>query len=76
MIDALGTESQKKRYVKNLIDRHWGATMVLTEPDAGSDVGAGRTKARHVEGDVWELEGVKRFITNGDFNFLNANSIL
>ena len=42
--------------------------MVLTEPDAGSDVGAGRTKARHVEGDVWELEGVKRFITNGDFD--------
>jgi alkylation response protein AidB-like acyl-CoA dehydrogenase len=42
--------------------------MVLTEPDAGSDVGAGRTKARHIEGDVWEIEGVKRFITNGDFD--------
>ena len=28
-----------------MIDREWGATMVLTEPDAGSDVGAGRTKA-------------------------------
>jgi alkylation response protein AidB-like acyl-CoA dehydrogenase len=64
----LGTESQKKRYVSNFLERHWGATMVLTEPDAGSDVGAGRTKARHVEDDVWEIEGVKRFITNGDFD--------
>lgn len=42
--------------------------MVLTEPDAGSDVGAGTTKARHIEDDIWELEGVKRFITNGDFD--------
>jgi alkylation response protein AidB-like acyl-CoA dehydrogenase len=54
--------------VRNVIDRRWGGSMVLTEPDAGSDVGAGRTKARHVRGDEWELEGVKRFITNGDFN--------
>lgn len=69
VIDALGTEDQKRRFVNNIIDRHWGATMVLTEPDAGSDVGSSRTKARHVEGDVWELEGVKRFITNGDFDF-------
>ncbi len=48
-----------------MVDRNWGETMVLTEADAGSDVGAGRTKAvnsltaRH-------LDGVKRFITNGD----------
>jgi alkylation response protein AidB-like acyl-CoA dehydrogenase len=42
---------------------------VLTEPGAGSDVGAGTTKARPVSGDVWELEGVKRFITNGDFDY-------
>ncbi len=68
IIDRLGTESQRKRYVETMLDRHWGGTMVLTEPDAGSDVGAGRAKARHVEGDVYELEGVKRFITNGDFD--------
>ncbi len=42
--------------------------MVLTEPDAGSDVGAGRTKAKLLEDDIWEIEGVKRFITNGDFD--------
>ena len=68
IIHELGTESQKKRYVNNILDHFWGATMVLTEPDAGSDVGSGRAKARHIEGDVWEVEGVKRFITNGDFD--------
>ena len=68
IIDRLGTESQKQRYCAHIVERRWGGTMVLTEPDAGSDVGAGRTKARHVEGDVWEIEGVKRFITNGDFD--------
>jgi alkylation response protein AidB-like acyl-CoA dehydrogenase len=68
IIDQLGTEAQKKRYVQNMLDQHWGATMVLTEPGAGSDVGAGTTKATHVKGDEYLLEGVKRFITNGDFD--------
>lgn len=67
-IERLGTEEQKRRFIKPTLERGWGGTMVLTEPDAGSDVGAGRTKARHVEGDIWEIEGVKRFITNGDFD--------
>lgn len=67
-IDGMGTEAQKQRFVQPILDRHWGGTMVLTEPNAGSDVGAGRSKARHIEGDVYELEGVKRFITNGDFD--------
>jgi len=40
--------------------------MVLTEPDAGSDVGSGRSKAT-LQGDgSWHLEGVKRFITSGE----------
>lgn len=68
IIDALGTPAQKQRYVKPMIEQHWGATMVLTEPGAGSDVGAGTTRAKHVGGDEWHLEGVKRFITNGDFD--------
>jgi hypothetical protein len=68
IIDALATESQKKRFVGPMMERRWGGTMVLTEPDAGSDVGAARTKARHVKDDVWAIEGVKRFITNGDFD--------
>ena len=36
---------QQKHWAAMAIERNWGATMVLTEPDAGSDVGAGRTKA-------------------------------
>jgi len=74
IVQQLGTETQKVRFMNNILDRCWGATMVLTEPDAGSDVGSGRTKARHVKDDEWELEGVKRFITNGDFD--SAENIL
>jgi alkylation response protein AidB-like acyl-CoA dehydrogenase len=61
----LGTDEQKE-WAKLFADKHWGATMVLTEPDAGSDVGAGRTKAFRQEDGSWRLEGVKRFITSGD----------
>ncbi|MHA6801643.1 acyl-CoA dehydrogenase [Bounagaea algeriensis] len=60
-----GTEEQQ-RWAQLMIDRGWGATMVLTEPDAGSDVGAGRTKAVEQEDGSWHLEGVKRFITSAD----------
>ena len=67
-VDRLGTEEQKARFVQATIDNLWGGTMVLTEPGAGSDVGAGRAKARHIEGDLWEIEGTKRFITNGDYD--------
>ncbi len=68
IIDELGTDAQRARFVGPALERHWGGTMVLTEPDAGSDVGAGRTKARPVGDGVWEIEGVKRFITNGDYD--------
>jgi alkylation response protein AidB-like acyl-CoA dehydrogenase len=60
-----GTEEQR-RWAQIMIDRGWGATMVLTEPDAGSDVGAGRTKAVQQEDGSWHIDGVKRFITSGD----------
>ena len=49
-----------------MIEKRWGATMVLTEPDAGSDVGAGRTKAFDNGDGTWRIEGVKRFITSGE----------
>jgi len=60
-----GTPGQQ-RLAKTMIDRGWAGTMQLTEPDAGSDVGSGTTKAVHVEGDLYHLEGVKRFITGGE----------
>ena len=60
-----GTE-RDQRIAQIMIDRRWGATMVLTEPDAGSDVGAGRTRAIPQPDGSWHLEGVKRFITSGE----------
>lgn len=72
-IHRLGTQGQKDRYLPHFIDRDWGAAMVLTEPDAGSDVGAARTKAWHVEDDIWQIEGVKRFITNGEYDAVENN---
>ncbi len=61
----LGNEDQKKM-AERMIDGQWGATMVLTEPDAGSDVGAGRTKAFDNGDGTWRIEGVKRFITSAE----------
>jgi alkylation response protein AidB-like acyl-CoA dehydrogenase/soluble P-type ATPase len=62
---TLGTEDQKKM-AGHMVNRHWGATMQLTEPDAGSDVGAGRTKAVQQADGTWHITGTKRFITSGD----------
>ena len=61
----LGNEEQKK-IAQLMVDNLWGATMVLTEPDAGSDVGAGRTKAFDNGDGTWRIEGVKRFITSAE----------
>ncbi|MFD3991899.1 acyl-CoA dehydrogenase [Streptomyces sp. NPDC058548] len=60
-----GNEAQKK-VAQIAVEKRWGSTMVLTEPDAGSDVGAGRTKATQQEDGSWHIEGVKRFITSGE----------
>ncbi|MFE7597479.1 acyl-CoA dehydrogenase [Streptomyces sp. NPDC057494] len=60
-----GNEAQKK-VAQIAVEKRWGSTMVLTEPDAGSDVGAGRTKAIQQEDGSWHIEGVKRFITSGE----------
>ena len=69
IMDELCTEEQKAFWVTPMIERRWGATMVLTEPDAGSDVGAGRTKAIDQGDGTWHIVGNKRFITNGDFDW-------
>ncbi|MEE4022180.1 acyl-CoA dehydrogenase [Gordonia sp. PKS22-38] len=60
-----GTDEQKK-WAAICSERGWGATMVLTEPDAGSDVGAARTKAVEQSDGTWHIDGVKRFITSAD----------
>ncbi|MCE5287850.1 MAG: acyl-CoA dehydrogenase [Nocardiaceae bacterium] len=68
-----GTDEQKK-WAEVAAERGWGATMVLTEPDAGSDVGAGTTKAVQQADGTWHIEGVKRFITSADADDLFENT--
>jgi len=65
-----GTPLQQ-RMAETMIEKQWGSTMVLTEPDAGSDVGAGRTKAILQEDGSWHLEGVKRFITSAESDLVD-----
>ena len=57
---------QQKQWAGEGVERGWAGTMVLTEPDAGSDVGAGRAKAVEQPDGTWHIEGVKRFISGGD----------
>jgi alkylation response protein AidB-like acyl-CoA dehydrogenase len=69
VIAAEGTPEQMEKWAIPMVENRWGATMVLTEADAGSDVGAGTSKAVHLEGDAYHLEGVKRFITSGENDY-------
>jgi alkylation response protein AidB-like acyl-CoA dehydrogenase len=65
VIHRNGNERDKK-IAQHIVDNGWLTTMVLTEPDAGSDVGAGRTKATPNADGTWNIEGVKRFITSAE----------
>lgn len=60
-----GTDEQKA-FARMWVDRNWAGSMILTEPDAGSDVGAGTTKAIDQDDGTWHIAGVKRFITGGE----------
>jgi alkylation response protein AidB-like acyl-CoA dehydrogenase len=62
---------QQKRLAKLMVEKHWGCTMVLTEPDAGSDVGAGKAKAVQLPDGTWQVSGVKRFITSAEADFFD-----
>jgi alkylation response protein AidB-like acyl-CoA dehydrogenase len=64
---------QQKRWAEIAIERNWGSTMVLTEPDAGSDVGAGRAKAVQQPDGTWHIDGVKRFITGAAQDDMTEN---
>ncbi|MFF2407934.1 acyl-CoA dehydrogenase [Streptomyces sp. NPDC058092] len=65
VLQRLGTDRQRQ-LARVMVERQWGATMVLTEAEAGSDVGACRTRAVRQEDGTWHIEGVKRFITSGE----------
>ena len=64
-INSFASEEIKKDYVPKLCDGTWTGAMVLTEPDAGSDLQSVKTTAWQDENGNWFVNGVKRFITNG-----------
>jgi alkylation response protein AidB-like acyl-CoA dehydrogenase len=65
-LDAHGSESLKKIYLEKLVSGEWTGTMQLTEPQAGSDVGALRTRAERAADGSYRITGTKIFITYGD----------
>ncbi len=70
MLYILGTPEQKK-LARWIAEKGWHCTMVLTEPDAGSDVGAGRAKAVQNDDGTWTVTGVKRFITSAESDLVD-----
>lgn len=66
MIHLYGTSGQKATYVKKMVTGQWGGTMLLTEPGAGSDVGALETSAVKNTNGTYSLTGNKIFITAGE----------
>lgn len=68
MIEVFGTEQQKKLYMEKMYSGQWGGTMALTEPQAGSDVGALETTAIKNADGTYSISGNKIFITSGEQN--------
>jgi alkylation response protein AidB-like acyl-CoA dehydrogenase len=66
LIATYGTENQKKKFVGKILSGKWTGTMVLTEPGAGSDVGAAKTKAERNPDGTYSITGSKIFITGGN----------
>jgi alkylation response protein AidB-like acyl-CoA dehydrogenase len=65
-LDAHGSDELKKIYLAKLVSGEWTGTMQLTEPQAGSDVGALRTRAERASDGTYRIKGTKIFITYGD----------
>jgi Acyl-CoA dehydrogenases len=66
LIENFGSEDLKKTYMEKMVSGQWGGTMCLTEPGAGSDVGALKTKAVKQKDGTYLITGQKTFITAGD----------
>lgn len=66
LVLTFGTDEQKKLYLKKMFTGEWGGTMLLTEPNAGSDVGALETKAVKNPDGTYSITGQKIFISSGD----------
>jgi len=66
LIKNYGTEEQKNKYMYKMFAGEWGGTMCLTEPGAGSDVGALKTMAKKLPDGRYSITGTKIFISGGD----------
>ncbi|MGA3124275.1 MAG: acyl-CoA dehydrogenase [Polyangiaceae bacterium] len=66
VIHAFGTDDQKRIYCPRMFGGHWGGTMCLTEPQAGSDVGSAKTSASRNGDGSYSIRGTKIFISAGD----------
>ncbi len=66
MIEGFGTEQLKQMFVEKIYSGQWTGTMCLTEPQAGSDVGASKTKAVKQDDGTYRISGEKIFITSGE----------
>jgi len=66
LIEKFGTDEMRKLFVEKMYSGQWGGTMCLTEPQAGSDVGASKTRAVKQDNGRYLIQGEKIFITSGD----------
>lgn len=66
VIVKIGSDEQKTKIIPAMMSGEWGGTMCLTEPEAGSDVGAAKTAATPKDDGTYAIKGVKIFISSGD----------
>ncbi len=66
VIAEFGTDRQKELFARRMYEGQWGGTMCLTEPHAGSDVGAATTSAKRNDDGTYSISGTKIFISGGD----------
>ncbi len=70
LVDAFGTDIQKKMFLKNMYTGKWTGTMLLTEPEAGSDVGALTSTAKKNDDGTYSITGNKIFISSGEHDLV------
>ncbi|MAE59708.1 MAG: acyl-CoA dehydrogenase [Halobacteriovorax sp.] len=73
VIHKVGSQEQKDLFIPKMMEGSWGGTMCLTEPGAGSDVGASKTTAKPTDDGRYEINGVKIFISSGESDLYENN---
>jgi alkylation response protein AidB-like acyl-CoA dehydrogenase len=70
LIETFGTDKQKEQVLKKMYSGKWSGTMLLTEPEAGSDLGALTTSAKRNDDGTYSITGSKIFISGGEQNMV------